>query len=244
MPLQLYIPSHPSVMGDEKQDQSQPAGGYDKTTLTRTRGPRYTIRITFHSASNIPRSDIDTGYSDPFILAQLNTELRPRHSDDPHLRFRSRTVHRNREPEWNAHWVVGGIPASGFELKTRLYDEDFNNDDRLGTLHFKSGRLDDNWQGPSKEEFKLKKSGADPAVYGLRWCAAIARSSKNLHARIVISIELLGRTEQDDCGKAFTLNNFWFVHYSPLVGRVAGTKAKDEAGVERSESVFSPVTLQ
>lgn len=224
-------------MGDEKQgqDQSQPAGGYDKTAMSRTKGPRYTVRITFHSASNIPRSDIETGHSDPFILAQLNTELPPRHSADPHLRFRSKTVHRNRDPEWNAEWIVGGIPASGFELKTRLYDEDFNHDDRLGTLHISSGKIDDDWKGPKNEEYKLKKSGSDPLVYGLRWCAAIARSSKNLHARLNISIELLGRTEQEDCGKAFTLNNFWFVHYSPLVGRVAGTKSKDESGVERSE---------
>lgn len=216
-------------------DEKQPPGGHDTTPSAKTSGPRYTVRITFHSGTNIPMSDIDTGHSDPFILAQLNTDLPPRHSEDPHLRFRSRTIHRSTEPVWNAEWVVAGIPASGFTLKTRLYDEDFNGDDRLGTLHLDSGRLDDKWKGYDKQEFKLKKSGADPLVYGLRWCATMARSGKNLHARMTISMELLGRTEGDDCGKAYTVNNFWFIHYSPMVGRVAGTKSKDETGVEKHE---------
>lgn len=180
-------------------------------------------------------SDINTRHSDPFVLAQLNTDLPARHSDDPHLRFRSKTIQRNTEPVWNAEWIVAGIPESGFTLKTRLYDEDFNGDDRLGKLSIKSGRLGDDWKGIKEQEFKLKKSGADPMVYGVRWCASIARSSKNLHAKIRISIELLGKTEGEDVGKAYTINNFYFIHYSPLVGRMAGTKAKDDTGVERHE---------
>jgi hypothetical protein len=217
-------------------DDKQPPGGVDKTPMGHTKGPRYTVRITFHSASNVPVSDINTGNSDPFVLAQLNTDLPPRHSDDPHLRFRSKTIHRSTEPVWSAVWVVGGIPSSGFKLKTRLYDaDDYNRDDRLGTLHYNSGRLDENWKGVDKEEFKLEKTGAHPLVYGLRWCTSIVRSSRNLHARMTMSIELLGKTEGDDMGKAFTLNNFFFVHFSPLVGKLAGTKGKDEKGIKKSE---------
>jgi hypothetical protein len=166
----------------------------------------------------------------------LDTDLPQRHSDDPHLRFRSKTIHRSTEPVWNAVWVVGGIPASGFHLKTRLYDsDDYNKDDRLGTLNYNSGRLDENWKGLDKEEFKLAKTGAHPLVYGLRWCTSIVRSSRNLHARLVMSIEMLGKTEGEDMGKAFTLNNYFFVHFSPLVGKIAGTKGKDEKGIEKSE---------
>lgn len=218
-------------MGDEKS----PPGGHDKTPFARTKGKRYTVRITYHSATNIPMSDINTGHSDPFILAQIDTDLPPRHSEDPHLRFRSKTVARSTEPVWNAEWVVAGIPESGFTLKTRLYDEDFNGDDRLGTLRLNSGRLSAGWKGHDKQDFKLKKSGADPVVYGLRWCAAMARSHKNLHARLNVSIEMLGETEGEDVGKPYTINNFWFIHYSPMVGRVAGTKDKDDTGVERYE---------
>lgn len=218
-------------------DDKNPPGGLDKTPLGHTKQPRYTVKITFHSASNVPVSDINTGNSDPFVLAQLATDQPPRHSDDPHLRFRSKTIHRSTEPVWNAEWVVGNIPESGFTLKSRLYDaDDYNRDDRLGTLHYSSGRLGENWKGVDKEEFKLRKTGAHPLVYGLRWCAATMRSSKNIDARMTISIEMLGKTEGEDMGKAYTLNNFWFKHYSPLFGKIAGTKGEeDEKGIQKKE---------
>lgn len=219
-------------------EDKNPPGGLDKTPLGHTKQPRYTVKITFHSASNVPVSDINTGNSDPYVLAQLQTDLPPRHSDDPQLRFRTKTIHRSTEPVWNSVWVVGGIPESGFTLKSRLYDaDDYNRDDRLGTLHYHSGRLGEDWKGLNKEEFKLSKTGAHPLVYGLRWCAATVRSSRNLHSRLTISIEMLGKTEGDDMGKAYTLNNFYFTHYSPLFGKIAGTKGEDEKGIQKSEYV-------
>ena len=218
------------------EKDKQPPGGLDKTPLGHSKQDRYTVRITFHSATNVPVSDINTGNSDPFVLAQLQTDLPPRHSEDPHLRFRSKTIHRSTEPVWNAEWVVGGIPESGFMLKTRLYDaDDYDRDDRLGTLHYHSGRLGEHWKGLNKEEFKLKKSGAHPLVYGLRWCTSIVRSSRNLHAKLIISVEILGKTEGEDMGKAFTLNNFYFKHFSPLIGKIAGTKDADDKGIKKSE---------
>jgi len=37
-------------------------------------------------------------------------------------------------------------------------------------------------------------------------------------------------------GKAYTLNNFWFKHYSPLFGKIAGTKGgEDEKGIQKKE---------
>jgi hypothetical protein len=132
--------------------------------------------------------------------------------------------------------VVAGIPESGFELKARLYDsDDYKKDDRLGTLHYHTGRLGESWPGVHEEEFKLRKSGAHPLAYGLRWCTSIVRSSRNLNARMTISIELLGKTEGEDMGKAYTINNFFFTHYSPLIGKIAGTKDKDEQGIKKSE---------
>jgi hypothetical protein len=52
---------------------------------------------------------------------------------------------------------------------------------------------------------------------------------------MTISIELLGKTEGEDMGKAYTINNFFFTHYSPLIGKIAGTKDKDEQGIKKSE---------
>lgn len=214
-------------------DDKQPEGGHDSTPLKPSSGPTYTVRITFHSAHNVPVSDYGTRSSDPYILAQMQTPLPTRHREDPHLRFRSQTIHRTTEPEWNAQWIVGGVPESGFSLSIRLYDEDpEDHDDRLGKVGYDSGRLSEKWKGLDKEEFKVKKTGADVVAYSMRWAGRMLCKSKDIHARLVMSVEVLGKTEEE-VGKVYTMNNFWWVHYSPMIGRLAGVKSNDEKGVER-----------
>jgi Ca2+-dependent lipid-binding protein len=212
-------------------NDEKPAGGYDPTPLEPSSGPTYTIKITFHSAWNLPASDYN-GVSDPYVLAQLQTDLPTRHKEDPKLRYRSKTIRRSVEPEWEAVWVVAGIPKSGFTLSTRIYDEDpGNHDDRLGKVEIHSGRIDEKWK-IDRETFKVKKTGADVMAYGLRWGKKLLCRDVKLHATLTMSIEVLGRTEEE-VGKAYTLNNFWWVHWSPMIGRIAGTKTNDDRGVER-----------
>lgn len=219
-------------MSDEKK---QPPGGHDSTPLHPSSNPTYTVKITFHSASNIPVSDFNDGSSDPYVLAQIKTDRPTRHKEDPPLRFRSHALRRTTEPKWNASWVVAGIPSSGLTLNTRLYDEDpGDHDDRLGKVEFSTGRIDEGFKGFSQKEFEVSKKGADVRAYALRWCTAMTHKDRHVHAKLVLSIELVGKTEEE-VGKAYTINNFYRIHYSPLIGRLAGTKASGDTGVEQYE---------
>ena len=228
-------------MNAEKQQgeaQKKPAGGYDSTPLKPTSGQTYTIKITFHSASNLPISDYGSRSSDPYVLAHLKTSLPNRHPRDPPLNFRSPTAHRTLEPKWNSEWVVAGIPASGFELDVRLFDEDSDDhDDHLGKVEVSSGRLSKDWKGFREEERKVKKTGADVFAYTLRWARKVMCRGVELHARFVFSMEMVEETKEE-VGKAYTFNNFWWTHYSPMIGRLTGTKANDGHGVEKFECVF------
>ncbi|WWC59248.1 uncharacterized protein I303_101798 [Kwoniella dejecticola CBS 10117] len=213
-------------------DDEKPAGGYDSTPLPKSTKPTYTVKITFHSARNLPVADFGSGSADPFVLAQIKTSHSTRHSHDPNLRWRSKTIRKSLEPVWENSWIVAGVPSDGLELTARIYDEDpSDHDDRLGKVEINTGGIDERWKGIVKQEYKVKKTGADLRAYGARWaCHLVGR--KKLHARLTLSIEVLGKTD-NELGKAYTVNNFWWVHYSPLIGRLAGVKGKDDKGVER-----------
>lgn len=228
---------------DSKQDsgkedksagkEKKPEGGHDNTPLRPSSEPTYTVKITFHSASNLPVSDLGARSSDPFVLAQLNTGRPPRNPQDPYLRFRSHTVQQTLEPEWSSEWIVAGVPANGFQLKIRVMDEDpGDHDDQVGKVTVESGRLKESWKGINEQEFKMRKAGADLKSYALRWIRASMCKNAQLHARIIISVEVLGKTKEE-IGKAYTVNNFWWIHYSPMIGRLTGTKANDAQGVEK-----------
>lgn len=112
---------------DQKQKvkaMTKPAGGFDPTPIPDA-PPGYTIKFTFHRAENLPMADISTGAADPFLTATLSTALPKRHKEDPDLVYRTRTIRRELEPKWEEEWIVANIPASGFRLKCRLYDEDW-----------------------------------------------------------------------------------------------------------------------
>ena len=215
-------------MGEEEK----PKGGHDPTPMPKTDGPTYTLEFTFHQALNLPISDIPAGTSDPYILAQLETSLPSRHEQDPKLRFRTQTIHRTVEPKWESRWVVAGIPSSGFDLKVRIYDEDVDDhDDKLGKVFIQSGRIDESFK-IEKREYRVKKRGADLIAYGLRWGKTLICRNSHTHARLILSIKVVGKTE-DEVGKAYTMNNFWWKHYSPLIGRLAGVKSHNDKGIER-----------
>ncbi|ODN89729.1 C2 domain-containing protein [Cryptococcus wingfieldii CBS 7118] len=213
-------------------DEKQPAGGYDPTPLHPSTSPTYTLRITFHRATNLPIADFGSGSSDPYILAQATTSQRKRHPQDPQLRFRTNTVRKSLEPVWDAPWVLAGVPEDGLNLSVRVYDEDpEDHDDRLGKFEFHTGPLTEKWEGVRERSFKVKKTGADVRAYALRWACVLLRDQE-LHADVIMSVEMLGKTKQE-MGKTYTINGFWWKHYSPVIGRLTGIKAKDHEGVER-----------
>lgn len=114
--------------GDESK--KSPPGGYDNTPVQKA-PPGYRIKITFHRAENLPYADFAAMSADPYVIAVLKTSLPKRHKQDPDLKLRIPTVHKNTNPVWNAEWIIENVPASGFYLKCRLYDEDpADHDDR------------------------------------------------------------------------------------------------------------------
>ncbi|OCF38643.1 C2 domain-containing protein [Kwoniella heveanensis CBS 569] len=224
----------------------EPKGGYDSTPVKPSNGPTYTVRITFHRATNLPVADFGSGSADPFILAQVTTSHPPRHSQDPYLRWRSKTIRKSLEPVWESSWDIAGVPADGLNLSARIYDEDpQDHDDRLGKVEISTGSIDENWKGIKEETFKVKKTGADLRAYGARWICTMVNKNRKLHAQLTLSIEVLGKTPKDeDLGKAYTISSYWWIHFSPMIGRIAGVKAKNHQGVEKYNFQANEIQLR
>lgn len=231
-----------STHGKEKKKDKPPAGGYDQTPIPNA--PRgFTLKFTFHRATSLPMADINSLSSDPYILAQLNTDLPTRHKQDPHMRFRTPTIHKSTEPVWNCEWVVANVPASGFALKARIYDEDpADHDDRLGNVHVHVNEIREGWEGIREQEFKVKKRMGSKRAYMMRGCASMFLSSIQLSGTLIVSVELLGRTEEDHGGRVWTVGPCaWSQHLSPMIGRLAGTKDPgQDGGAEKYKYSLSP----
>ena len=213
----------------KEKDKKHPAGGYDQT-LPQRAPPGYTLKFVFHRAHNLPFADINTLSSDPYVMATLKTNLPKRHREDPDLKFRTRTIQRNTEPVWDAEWIVANVPASGFFLKCRLYDEDpADHDDRLGNVHVPVNGINDNWPGIKEQTFDVKARMGSKRAYLVRGCATMFSGNLKLRGEMVLSVQNLGKTPDESGGKAYTLGPInWIRHFSPLIGRLTGTKDSDD----------------
>lgn len=212
----------------EQKKEDGPAGGFDDTKVPHA-STGFTVKFTFHRAHNLPFADLNSLSSDPYVVAQLNTHLPMRHKQDPRMRWRTPTIRRNVEPVWDAEWIVANVPASGFALKARIYDEDpADHDDRLGNVHVHVDRLFEGWEGIREREYKIKKRMGSKRAYALRGCAAMFKRGVQMSGELVISVELLGRTESRE-GRVWTVGPCnWTQHLSPMIGRLIGTKDSGE----------------
>ena len=226
--------------GDGKKDDGKPAGGFDDTPIPQA-PPGFDVKFTFHRAMKLPMADINTMSSDPYVLAQLNTKLAPRHKQDPPMRFRTPTIRRNCDPEWNSEWIVANVPASGFKLKARIYDEDpADHDDRLGNVHVPVESISEQWQGIHEEHYKIKKRMGSKRAYLIRGCAAMFSKGLKMSGELVVSVEVLGRTQTDNGGRVWTIGPCnWSQHLSPMVGRLAGIKEPGKDGKSEKYSYAS-----
>lgn len=234
--------------GDKGKSTSKPEGGYDATPVPQHSMRTYTIKITLHRATNLPISDLSTASSDPYCLVQLNPPIASRHKADPYLRFRSITKYDTLNPEWEDEWIVAGVPKKGVTtLKIRVMDEDkSDSDDRLGDVKIELNNVGDYaWKDIKNQGFDVKKTKAGLRANLMRFCCSSADivSGQNPNKdeksdKLFLSVEVLGRTEKDkECGKVYTVGPVrWRQHYSPLIGRMTGTKdpvKEDQNGTQK-----------
>ena len=211
------------------RDKNNPPGGYDDTPIP-SAPDGYTVRFTFHRAENLPVSDFAARSSDPYIHATLTSDLPKRHKEDPEMVLRTPTIHKNVNPVWNTQWIVAGVPSSGFRLKCRLYDEDpSDHDDRLGNVTIYVDHLDGKWPGIREAGYSIKKRMGSKRAYFVRGCAAMLSRSVHMNGNLYVSAEVMGESEKPH-GRMYTLGvTSWYKHYSPMIGRLAGTKAPGTA---------------
>ncbi len=216
--------------GKEKKSKP-PAGGHDEKPIP-SAPPGFTLKFIFHRADRLPMADITSLSSDPYVLAQLNTNLPTRHKQDPHMRFRTPTIRRSVNPVWDCEWIVANVPASGFALKARIYDEDpANHDDRLGNVHVYVNLIAEGWEGIREESFKIRKRSGSKRAYLIRGCASMLSSNIKASGSLIVSVHVLGRTEGEQGGRAWTVGPCaWSQHFSPMIGRLAGTKDSSQDG--------------
>ena len=230
--------------GQGEKVDNKPAGGFDETPIPRA-PPGFDVKFTFHRAAQLPMADINSMSSDPYVIAKLSSKLPTRHKQDPPMLFRTPTIRKSCDPEWNSEWIVANVPASGFALKARIYDEDpADHDDRLGNVTIHIDSISERWQGIHEGHYKIKKRMGSKRAYLIRGCSAMFSRGIHMSGDLVMSAEVLGRTESDDGGRMWTIGPCnWTQHLSPMIGRLAGTKAPGQDGKTGKYSYVKPPLL-
>ncbi|KFX89312.1 hypothetical protein O988_08682, partial [Pseudogymnoascus sp. VKM F-3808] len=212
-------------------EMANPPGGYDSTPVP-SAPDGYIVKFTFVRAENLPIGDLGTASSDSYLIATLTAhDIKKRHKEDPDMMLRVRTKHKDTNPVWNQEWIVAGVPSTGFKLKCRLYDEDANDsDDRLGNVTVEVPHIGEDWKGMHEAGFSVKKRMGSWRAYLLKSITTMCGSDGDLSGELFLSMEVLGKSEKP-YGKMYTVGpTGWTKHYSPMIGRLAGTKAPKVEG--------------
>jgi len=227
-----------SAKKEKIKSKAAPPGGFDPTPLPDA--PQgYTLKFTFHQAFNLPVADIGSHSADPFIHATLTAPIPKRHKEDPPLTYRTRTIRKSTEPKWDEEWIVANVPSAGFTLKCRLYDEDYaNHDDRLGNVTIGVSHVDEKWEGfgPDGRVFEVKKRAGSKRYYLLRGITAAICRNGSMTPNLRVSIEVLGKSDPP-YGQMYTVGpTTWVKHFSPMIGRLTGTKVNKNADDDAESS--------
>ncbi|KAM0274324.1 hypothetical protein ACHAQH_007959 [Verticillium albo-atrum] len=203
-------------------------GGIDRTPLPDA-PPGFTVKFIFHKAENLPVADLSTWSSDPFVHATLKTHLVTRHDEDPDLTFRTRTIRRTTKPVWDEEWIVANVPASGFSLKCRIWDEDYpDSDDRLGNVTIEVDSISEDWEGvpPPGREYKVKKRSGHKGAYLVR---ALYSGHDHYTPSLWVSMQVLGVSPPPHA-QIYTVGPSMSIkHFSPTIGLLTGTRVNVNA---------------
>ncbi|CRK42949.1 hypothetical protein BN1708_008932 [Verticillium longisporum] len=246
--LKVALAEHKKKLKENLKDA--PPGGFDPTPLPDA-PPGFTVRFIFHRASNLPAADLKTQSSDPFVHATLKAPVPKRHSEDPDLYRRTRTMRRTTEPVWDEQWIVANVPAAGFTLKCRIYDEDYpDSDDRLGNVTIKVNHVSEDWAGipPPGREFKAKKRMGSKRAYFFKAITSRFDPHVDMTPSLWVSMQVIGRSNPPHA-QMYTIGpSIYFKHFSPTIGRLTGTKVnkdnQDDLRQEHSEEEPDPKKMQ
>lgn len=221
----------------QNKDDKQSAGGFDESPIPGG-PPGFTVKITFHRADNLPFADFNTCSSDPYIMPELKTSLPTRHKQDPPMRWRTPTIRRSVKPVWDSEWIVANLPARGFALKARIHDEDpGDHDDRLCNVHVHVDRPSERFTLIKEQPYVIKKRMGSKRAYLMRGCAAMFVRNVHMSGNLIVSIEVLSKTHNDNGGRTYTVGPCsWTQHVSPMNGRLAGTKHPGAEGKDGKKS--------
>lgn len=235
-------PSFPNPLRTLTMKTKGPPGGFDNTPLPDA--PQgYTVRFIFHHAVNLPPADIHNASSDPFLSATLKAANPKRHKSDPDLVHRTPTLRRTTEPKWDDQWIVSNVPPSGFTLKCRMYDEDFpDGDDRLGNVTIRVPSLYDDWKGipPPGREYLAKKRMISKRAFIFKGVSSVISMNFDMTPRLCISMVILGKSNPPYAQMCTLGPTTWIKHFSPMIGRLTGTKVNADNGSTRASSSPNP----
>lgn len=114
-------------------------------------------------------------------------------------------MHRTLNPVWESKWRVAGLPRSGFKLTIRLRDEDpGDHDDRLGTVLVRENCLHENLFR-DHQEYNVKKTRGSVRSYILTYVASAVSKHISVHARLYLSIKVIGKTLNQADRRVYTV---------------------------------------
>lgn len=205
-----HITPAKNVLYNHRNMAGRPVTDYSQT--------RYTVLITFNGAKNLPIADMHNLSCDPYLEAHLEVPGCPQPPDEPPLLWRTPTQRCTRDPQWESHWVVSGVPQSGFTLEMAVKDEDANDrDDRLGKAYaeFTDGELRDGFEVQNKEVKVMKRKGSVVPYIQTYVAAILPGQHLRKHNRVILSVRVLGRAENQTDERVFTVGpSKWIVsHY-------------------------------
>lgn len=157
-------------------------------------GTSYTLTVVFRRAHDLPIADIPSFSSDPFIRAWVSFPG----VAFPSLNYRSPTIHRTLNPEWDAKWSVANVPASGLRLDIAVRDEDQGDrDDKLGVATVETGPLSIGWAREDEAGLSVLRGKGGTWIAFTRFLSAgcLHGRTRKLGGSVDISIVVEGTTE-------------------------------------------------
>ena len=181
----------------------------------------YIVRITILRATSVPVADLHDLSCDPYIRATLSVEYGPDPSDLHFIEYRTPTVRRTLNPEFNAPWIVSGVPMSGFLLSLRLRDEDPRNyDDDLGKAVIRlpwpqelDNKLREGWDSGEREYKVHKRKGSVLSRLFTCFANVVTWGDIGHRVRIWVRAEVLGKAEDQTSRRLYTIGPRTCVSY-------------------------------